>query len=176
MLGSAVMESGWDTVVVGMPDCLRELLFLKTYLRDYNGQPIRGAGSRTEVVDRVVTREEKERVGAREKKQLERSKWAYMFKLDGSVQLVRESSFKEDKGRQEDVIRELKAVQRWMEREQERLKGSRGGQSGMEDRVLRLCHLPEERGQGAGSTERADKDQVYGEDYRGTDSGSLGDR
>jgi hypothetical protein len=129
------------------------LLFLQAYLRDYNGQPIRGVGSRMEVVDRVMTKEEKE--GVTEKKQQGEGKWAYMYKLDGSIQLVRESSFKEDKGRQEDVIRELKAVQKWLDREQERLKGSRGGRV-VWRRVLCLRHLLEKRGQESGSTERAD--------------------
>jgi hypothetical protein len=83
---------------VGDVQTLRELLYLKTYLKEFNGQPI--AGVSTRVVGVAVT----EKGSKSEQEGSKGNESAFILKVDRSVQLVKESGFREDRGKEQRVV------------------------------------------------------------------------
>jgi hypothetical protein len=126
LMGKAVATQGWEAKVVMDGQCMRELVFLRNYLKEFNGQAIRGAG----VEGRTVKTEETGRRAQQEVEggeQVHRGEAAYILKLDGRIEMAKEAGFKEDRGKDEKVVKELKAIQRYLREEGDSLAKSRVG-------------------------------------------------
>jgi hypothetical protein len=73
---------------------------------------------------------------------------AYTLRIDGSMQVVKESDFKEDRGKEQHVVRELRAILEFLQNRRSELEGKESCRIVffcLEDKIFCYSMLSEER-------------------------------
>jgi hypothetical protein len=87
LMGWVVDKFGWEAKVAADSQTLRELQFLKQFLKEFNGQPIWGAGVESQVVQAAEAEKLVQAVG-KEFELVHQGRPAYTLRVDGSMQVV----------------------------------------------------------------------------------------